>query len=281
MQAWDQVGSPDQNLCLDPMRIVINADDFGHSADTVRATIDCFERGIVTSASIMPRMPATSAALQFAAAHPELSFGVHLTFVGDGTERPVADASEVEHLVDEDGRFLPTNRIRMRALTRRLPMRELEREVAAQIDAVLEGGVTVSHVDSHRHLHKYGPFRAALERVLPRYGIRRVRTVQDVYLRRPWKSPTFWIGPAWRHKLRRSFVTTDHFYMGTSAGDRTWDGLGTLVAAFPQDRTLEIGMHPGYEEPWREAERIALADFVASIHGAHALVGWSDLRVPS
>ena len=53
-----------------------------------------------------------------------------------------------------------------------------------------DAGVPVSHVDSHRHLHKYGPFAGALRRVLPGLGIERVRNVQDVYLRRRLLSPT-------------------------------------------------------------------------------------------
>jgi hypothetical protein len=73
-------------------------------------------------------------------------------------------------------------------------------------------------------------------------------------------------------------VTTDHFYMGTSAGDPSWAGLERVLAAFPPDETLEIGMHPGYAEPWRAAEQAALADFVDSIDGRHRLIGWSELH---
>ena len=218
------------------MRIVINADDFGYSADTVRATIDCFERGIVTSASIMPRMPATSAALQFAAAHPELSFGVHLTFVGDGTERPVADASEVEHLVDDDGRFLPTNRVRVRALTRRLPMRELEREVAAQIDAVRgrrRPSLTSTRIDTCTSTGRF-----ALRSSGSCLGTASVAS-------EPCRMSTFAVpGDPRRSGSGRPggtscgalFVTTDHFYMGTSAGDRT--GKVSAPSSRPSRRTV-------------------------------------------
>ena len=72
------------------MRVILNADDFGSSPDTLTATIECFEEGALTSATIMPGMPATEQALAFARSRPDLSFGVHLTLVGDGVERPIA-----------------------------------------------------------------------------------------------------------------------------------------------------------------------------------------------
>ena len=42
------------------MRLVLNADDFGYSDDTVEATIECFACGALTSATIMPAMPAAA-----------------------------------------------------------------------------------------------------------------------------------------------------------------------------------------------------------------------------
>jgi predicted glycoside hydrolase/deacetylase ChbG (UPF0249 family) len=35
------------------LRIILNADDFGASDEAVRATVECFERGGLTSATIM------------------------------------------------------------------------------------------------------------------------------------------------------------------------------------------------------------------------------------
>jgi predicted glycoside hydrolase/deacetylase ChbG (UPF0249 family) len=255
------------------MRIVLNADDFGLSPDTVRATIDCFERGELTSASIMPAMPATDDAIAFALANSQYSFGVHLTFVGDGDERPVAPPQDVPALVDDTGRLRRTNLVRLRAMLRRLPPQQLEREITAQISAVRDRGVQVTHVDSHRHLHKYKPITAALKRVLPQFGIERVRNVQDVYLRRPLRSPTYWFGSVWRRRLMRSFATTDHFYMATSAGDDDWS---PLLERLHRDGTLEIGVHPGVEG-WRGVERNALQAFAEAARREHTFVTWKEV----
>jgi len=261
------------------VRVIVNADDFGASGDTVAATIECFDAGLLTSATIMARMPATEAALAFARLRPEHSFGVHLTLTGGGSERPVSDPADVPHLVDDTGRFPPTRVVRARALAGRLPAAELDRELGAQIEAVRRAGIPVSHVDSHQHLHKFAPVRAALERVLPRFGIRRVRAVQDVYLRRPIRSPTYWLGRRWGASIAARFTTTDHFYMPATAGDEDWLGVLELVA---RERSLEVGVHPGSQEPWRLAELQALRPFVEATRArGHTLATWAELPVPA
>lgn len=259
------------------MRLILHADDFGTSADTVRATIECFEQGVLTSASIMPGMPATGEATAFARAHPELDFGVHLTFVGDGEERPLSPPEEIPSLVAEGGRFRPTRELRVRALVHQLPVEEIEAELVRQVEAVRDAGVEVSHVDSHRHLHKLPSFRRALERALPRLGIRRVRAVQDVFLKRPLASPTYWLGRRWQARLARAFATTDHFYMPTSAGDTVWESKLAETVGRMDGRTLEVGVHPGFDS-WREGERVSLVRFAAlALDRGHELVAWKDL----
>jgi predicted glycoside hydrolase/deacetylase ChbG (UPF0249 family) len=259
------------------MRIVLHADDFGASPDTVRATIECFEHGALTSVSVMPAMPAAADALDFALAHPELDIGVHLTFVGEGDERALSPPAEIPGLVDGDGRFLPTRNVRLRALARRVPVDQIGREIAAQIEAVRTRGIEISHVDSHRHLHKLPSFREALVRTLPRFGIHRVRAVQDVFLRRPLRSPTYWLGQRWQRRLASAFTTTDHMYMPTSAGDREWaEPLASLIPGLGGS-TLEIGVHPGYGD-WRDDERESVLAFAAAARrDGHELVAWREI----
>jgi predicted glycoside hydrolase/deacetylase ChbG (UPF0249 family) len=252
------------------MDLIVNADDFGASEDTVRATIACFEAGALTSATIMPGMPAARLAFDYARAHPEFGYGVHLTFVTDGVERPLADPAEIPALLGPDGRFLPTGRARRLALLRRLPVDQIARELEAQIAFVRDHGVPLSHVDSHRHMHKLGPFREALRRVLPRFGITRVRNVQDVWLGRPLRSPTYWLGPLWRRALMRRFTTTEHFYMPPGE-DGTWPER-LLAAVEPLRGSLEVGLHPG-----RGGEGEAAVALAERARDRHRLISWKEL----
>lgn len=259
-------------------RIIINADDFGMDADTVAATIECLELGAVSSATIMPNMAATAEAVKYAAKHPELSFGAHLTWTGDGIEKPVCPSHEVAALVGSDGRFLGTNIIRMKALMGQLSVAQIARETTAQLALLHDAGVRLTHVDSHRHIHKFKPFVAALREVLPRFGIRKVRNVQDVYLSRQLKSPTYWIGGLWRRRIMRHFHTTRHFYMCTSAGDTEWV---PKIVGWRWDGDLEVGVHPGspaHTEFWRNQERLAAQGLAAScLQAGFNILGWGQL----
>jgi hypothetical protein len=257
------------------LRIIVSADDFGYSDDTVDATIQCFERGALTSASIMANMPATKRALEFARSRSDFSYGVHLTFVGDGLERSLIDPNEASALVDSHGRFARAGSVRLRALLGILPRDQIEQEIRSQLSFVASSGTKISYVDSHKHLHKFAPFRAALARVLPDFGIRKVRNVQNMYVRKPFASPTFWLHSQWRNRLMELFETTEHFFMPTSADDVDWS---EQVLARIKSGTLEVAGHPGYCEDWRAREREDLCRFAEHAQEeGHRLIGWRDL----
>jgi predicted glycoside hydrolase/deacetylase ChbG (UPF0249 family) len=262
------------------MRIILNADDFGYDDDTVAATIECFETGALTSATIMPKMPATERAVDYAKANPRFSFGAHLTFVADTVEAPFSKPADIPALVRPDGRFRDSQELRLTALRGQLPVEQVEREMTLQLEFLLDQGVPLSHVDSHGHLHKFKPFVEAMRRVLPRFAIRRVRTAQDVYLRRPFKSPTYWLGGVWRRRIRRHFVTTDHLYMGNSPEDARRLAGGELIPLL-KGETIEVGVHPGHAEAWRAEEYRAVRAFAAcAVEAGHRLMTWSDLTIP-
>ena len=258
------------------LQLIVNADDFGQSDDTVDATVECFEAGAVTSATVMPGMPATDRALEFARAHPELGFGVHLTLCADPLSRPLSDPALVPSLVRADGTLLSTREVRLKAMLGRLVPQELEREIEAQVRVVVEAGIPVTHVDSHRHLHKFQPVRRALETVLPRFGIRRVRAVQDVYLSRPWRSPTYWLGRRWGNSLDRVFETTEHFFMPSKEQDPWAQPVAALVEGMKAG-SLEIGVHPGRSEDWRDRDRASALELARSLQRSVALVNWRTL----
>jgi len=259
------------------MRVITNADDFGMDEDTVKATIECLDAGALTSATIMPNMPGTVLAVEYARAHPEKSFGAHLTYVTDTVEAPLCEAATLPTLATPDGRFLPSQTTRMKAMRNAIAVDEIERETAAQLRRLVDLGVRLSHVDSHGHLHKFKPFRRALRNVLPRFGITKVRNVQNVYVVRPLKSPTFWFGRWWRGKVMKLFTTTEDFFMPASETlDTSW--TKHLLARRSRAASLEVGVHPGYAEPWRDAERRAIQAFADAARAAgHDLIGWRDL----
>jgi predicted glycoside hydrolase/deacetylase ChbG (UPF0249 family) len=150
--------------------LVIHADDFGETVAITNGIRRGIEAGALTSTSIMANMPATAYALQRVrplAGHA--SFGVHLN-VCEGRALTVGLT-----LTDEQGAFHPKRILIRRALSGKLSLADLERELSAQIALVRDAGVAISHVDGHKHLHQLPIVSTAVANVLPRFGIERVR----------------------------------------------------------------------------------------------------------
>ncbi len=254
-------------------RVILHADDFGFNDDTTDATIGCFHRGMLTSATIMANMPATEQAAAYARAHPEFSFGAHLAYVD---ERPICDAGQIATLVTGEGKFLPMPELRKRALLGRISPEDAARETEAQLGRLRDLGVPISHVDSHGHTHKLAPIRRALAMVLPRFGIRRVRNAQNVFPELSLFRATRWLGHYWRWRIRRQWRTTDDFYM--MRNEREVLSERQLDAMLHGEGVLEAGFHPGTMESWRVAEARALERFRAACgKRGVTLITWNDI----
>jgi predicted glycoside hydrolase/deacetylase ChbG (UPF0249 family) len=125
-----------------PRLLVVNADDFGRSRGVNAGVLAAHERGIVTSASLMVRWPAAREAADYARERPQLGIGLHLDLgewvYADGTWAPLY---EVVRLNDDDA---------------------VHDEISRQVDRFRElTGRDPTHVDSHQHVHRREPVRAA------------------------------------------------------------------------------------------------------------------------
>ena len=206
------------------MKVILHADDFGYDKDTLDATIECFERGSLTSATIMPTCDAAEEAMAYARLHPEFSFGVHQTYV-DGL-KPASDAGDIPTLVDENGLFLDSNIVRKKALLIKAKPSEILRESEAQKTILASNGVKVSHLDSHGHLHKFPSFLLAMRKMaIEGQPKLKLRSVQDIFINKPsWKSPTTILNNVFRSYIKHNFLTTDYFYMSANQMDTDWGG---------------------------------------------------------
>lgn len=150
-------------------RLIVHADDFGETEEITRGICAAIEGGAVTSTTIMANMPGTDDALgRVAALADRASFGVHLNLC-EG--RPLTQGRS---LTDGE-RFCSKRQLFLRSVSGRLSGADVEAEVYAQIGRVRDAGVRISHVDGHKHLHQLPVVAAAVARVLPRFGIERVR----------------------------------------------------------------------------------------------------------
>jgi len=126
--------------------LIVNADDFGQSHSVNWGIIEAYERGIVTSASLMVRWPAAAEAAVYSRQHANLSLGLHVDF-GEWAYRSghwvplyeVVPINDTTAVADEVSRQLTT--------FRRLV------------------GKDPTHIDSHQHVHRREPLRTVLTEV--------------------------------------------------------------------------------------------------------------------
>jgi len=185
--------------------LIVNADDLGLSAGIDRGIAWAHEHGIVTSASLMVRGLHAPEAAAWAAGRPRLGLGLHVdlgewrcedgTWVAAYEVVPPDDADAVRaEVVAQVERFV--------ALTARAP----------------------AHLDSHQHVHREEPARAALLEAGERLGV-----------------PVRHFAPGVRYE--------GGFY-GQGRGGEPWPegitvaALCALLRALPPGVT-ELGCHPG------------------------------------
>src|SRR6266852_3754897 len=135
------------STCAAPIRLIVNADDFGLSESVNAAVLEAYDRGILTSCSLMVGEPAAAAAVRAARERPGLAVGLHLTTV---CGRAVLPPSAVPSLVNASGRL--SNRPALAGLRYALDPAtrcQLARELRAQFEQYADFGLPLSHVDGH------------------------------------------------------------------------------------------------------------------------------------
>jgi predicted glycoside hydrolase/deacetylase ChbG (UPF0249 family) len=130
--------------------LIVNNDDFGmyHAINT--AVVRSIEEGIASSCSLMVPCPWAPHAMQLLRERPEIPFGIHLTLVCDTAYYrwgPMTAKEKVPSLLDETGSLFAPGTIP--ALLAQARLDEVEQEFRAQIGAVLDAGLTPTHLDWH------------------------------------------------------------------------------------------------------------------------------------
>ena len=98
------------------MKFILNADDFGISEDTYYATTELFDKGYLSSATIILSMPYSKKAIEYALCHPQFSFGLHLNLITDDIEKPILNKKKIPTLTTDEGYFHNSQVLRKKLL---------------------------------------------------------------------------------------------------------------------------------------------------------------------
>jgi chitin disaccharide deacetylase len=265
-------------------RLIINADDFGLTEGVNRAILDLNAAEVLPSATLMATGPAFRDAVHAAFTQTSLGVGCHVVLV-DG--RPVLHPAELPTLAAGGSLRSSLSTFVVDLFGGRIASAEIEREAIAQIRRVQSAGITVTHIDTHKHAHMFPRVLGPLIRAARACNVPAIRNPfePDWSLRLTDKAPR-----TRRLQVRTLRLFRKHFLRAVRAARlRTTDGAlgvlatGTFDAAYVlrllhkmPAGTWELVCHPGYVDlalshagtrlvETRETERLALLHAVENL----------------
>jgi hopanoid biosynthesis associated protein HpnK len=222
-------------------QLIVNADDFGFTRDVNQGIVEAHRHGILTATTLMANGGAFEDAVRLARENPTLDIGAHLVLVGGKS-------------LAAPGKPLPASVPRLLAAigARKIHLYD---ELAAQVRAIQAAGISVSHLDTHKHTHLAPPVLEAVGRIAEEFGIRWVRRPFDIPITSA-RGGASWLKRATSDSLRivrkrfqaalvrHGCRTTDHFAGFQITGRMETSGLTRLLQSLPEGLT-ELMCHPG------------------------------------
>ena len=153
--------------------LTVTADDFGLSREVNEAVEIAHREGILTAASLMVAEPWCADAVERARRLPGLRVGLHLTLV-EG--RAMLPASAIPDLLAAHGK-LRTDLARYGTaifFSRRVAG-QVAAEIRAQFEAFGRTGLSLGHVDSHKHYHLHPTIAGLVLHIGRDFGMTRLR----------------------------------------------------------------------------------------------------------
>jgi chitin disaccharide deacetylase len=258
-------------------RLIINADDFGLTVGVNRAILELNTANVLPSATLMATGAAFRDAVHSAFRQTTLGVGCHVVLVDGQSE---LHPSEIPSLAPEGHLRSSLSSFMVDLFGGRIDSREMEREAVAQIRKVQSAGLTVTHIDTHKHAHMFPRVLGSIIRAARDCGVPAIRNPfePDWSIRLTNNAPS-----TRRLQVRTLRLFRERFLRVAHAAKlRTTDGtLGVLATGtFDADYVLrllrnmplgswELVCHPGYVDSTlrragtrlietREAERQAL-----------------------
>lgn len=218
-------------------RLIITADDFGlHEAVNEAVERGCRD-GVLRAASLMVAAPAVADAVERARRLPGLAVGLHLVMTDGFALLPPA---RIPDLVDASGQFdarMVRNSFRF---LRRDVRRQLADEIRAQFEAFAATGLSLDHVNAHKHFYLHPVILPLVLAIGPKFGMRAMRWPNE-------PGTAFWLRP-WLASMRRrmeraGMLHNDHVFGICRSGRMDESALLDIVRNLP-DGISELYLHP-------------------------------------
>lgn len=216
----------------------------------------------MTTASLMVNGSAFDSAAGILKNNPGLDAGLHLNLTEGG---PITGCEKIPSLADQRGFVYRHPLELMSALAkRRVQLSHLETEIRAQIQMALAAGVSISHIDGHKHVHVLPQVFHLVCKIAPDYGIGAVRSTSErapglcsLVTRNLGSSPQIvkqyvfgrilsaGFSVATSANGRRVLITPRRFYGITQTGFLDIRAFADIAKGL-EEGVSEVMCHPGY-----------------------------------
>jgi len=239
-------------------RLIINADDLGLTSGVNRAIDRASREGVVTSATLMANSGAFKEAVALCKNSPNLGIGCHIVLI-DG--EPISTG--IPSLTDGAGKFKSNVKaFALAAIQKKISPDEIQSEAEAQIRKIQAAGITLTHVDTHKHTHMFPHVLRPLIKAAQACGIRAIRNPFEPF--RAWTAsvaskPGLWArafevtlllkfaNASRRIIAQEGLSTTDGTVGVITTGRLDQELLVRTIQALPEG-TWELVCHPGYAD---------------------------------
>lgn len=237
--------------------LIVNADDLAMTPGTNNAIFKGYDNGVITHTSIMANGDYFTEAIEGLQSRKGLGVGIHLNLTYGKALRPNPLYSDTRGVFN-----LGYLKLLIKSAYDKKFLQAVEQEFEQQILRVVNTGLSVTHIDSHRHIHLIPAIYPVVVKLARKYNIPRIRLVKENMI------DSFLLSRRYnfilnagviKYLLLRAFTTIDSsradlyknikFYSILYTGVVTKDILQKLQNS---NENYEIMVHPGITELDRE-----------------------------
>jgi len=217
-------------------RIVVNADDFGMDSAVNQAICCALSRGVCSSTTMLANMEGFGEAAELCRAEGlDDCVGIHLNLT-EG--RPLTDRIRSNRLLcDANGSLRYRRSLTPLYMASPDMRRMIHDELGAQIDRCRAEGISITHADSHSHMHEMPGLLSLIMHLLREKGIGRLRIAANIGRQSSFMKKRY---RAYANNLiRKSRMDASDYFGGLQEFldyDKTGLAMGSVV---------ELMVHPG------------------------------------
>ena len=251
-------------------RIIINADDCGKSAIVNAAIEECIQLGCISSTTVMANMDDLDGAKHLYDKYKNaVSFGAHL----DLTEAHPLTTSQIlldyGYFKETDKGIVMCGHEFRHTIFPRGVREAIYKELDAQMAKLLDNGFSISHIDSHRHIHYGFGILPVFVKIAEKYHINKIRR-SKTYMK---LGVRLLLGKVWETEMKcldSQIKTTDYFCSFSDFYNKT-----TNSSMARDNKTFELMVHPGHPKYVDEIQ--LLKEQFRSVFRDNRLINYMDL----